>query len=64
MSVTENLEIFTVSNIRSWLERGEDVCLNDCTTAIINILERDMDLIHFYKISEYGEEMEMVRINK
>lgn len=59
-----SVEIFTVSNIRSWLERGEDVRLNDCTTAIINVLERDMDLIHFYKISEYGEEMEMVRINK
>lgn len=59
-----SVEIFTVSNIRYWLERGEDVRLNDCTTAIINVLERDMDLIHFYKISEYGEEMEMVRINK
>lgn len=59
-----SVEIFTVSNIRSWLERGEDVRINDCTTAIINVLERDMDLIRFYKISEYGEEMEMVRINK
>ena len=64
MNVTENFEIFTVSNIRSWLERGEDVRLNDCTTSIIKVLERDMDLIHFPVVSEYGEEMEMVRINK
>ena len=64
MSVTENFEIFTLSNIRSWLERGEDVRIDDCTTEIIKVLEREMDLIHFSSVSEYGEEMEMVRINK
>ena len=64
MSVAENFEIFTLSNIRSWLERGEDVRIDDCTTEIIKVLEREMDLIHFASVSEYGEEMEMVRINK
>ena len=64
MSVTENFEIFTLSNIRSWLERGEDVRVNDCTAEIIRSLEHDMDLIHFAKVSEYGEHMDMVRVNK
>ena len=64
MSVTENFEIFTLSNIRYWLERGEDVRIDDCTTEIIKVLEREMDLIHFSSVSEYGELMEMVRVNK
>lgn len=60
----ENLSIFTGDNIRFWLERGEEVRVNDCTAEIIEALEHDMDLIHFSKVSEYGELMEMVRVNK
>ena len=60
----ENLSIFTGANIRFWLERGEEVRVNDCTAEIIEALEHDMDLIHFPKVSEYGELMEMVRVNK
>ena len=60
----ENLSIFTEDNIRFWLERGEEVRVNDCTAEIIEALEHEMDLIHFSKVSEYGELMEMVRINK
>ena len=60
----ENLSIFTEDNIRFWLERGEEVRVNDCTSEIIGALEHDMDLIHFPKESEYGEHMEMVRVNK
>lgn len=60
----ENLSIFTGDNIRFWLERGEEVRVNDCTSEIIEALEHDMDLIHFSKVSEYGELMEMVRVNK
>ena len=64
MSIFESLAIFTEDNIRLWLERGEEVRVNDLTSEIIKALERDMDLIHFPKVSEYGEQMEMVRINK
>ena len=64
MSMFENLSIFTEENIRFWLERGEEVRVNDCTAEIIEALEHDMDLIHFAKLSEYGELMEMVRANK
>ena len=64
MSIFENLVLFTESNIRAWLERGEEVRVNDCTYEIIAALEHDMDLIHFAKVSEYGEHMEMVRLNK
>lgn len=64
MSIFENLAVFTESNIRAWLERGEEVRVNDCTSEIIAALEHDMDLIHFAKVSEYGEHMEMVRLNK
>ena len=64
MSMFENLSIFTKDNIRFWLERGEEVRVNDCTSEIIGALEHDMDLIHFAKLSEYGELMEMVRVNK
>ena len=60
----DNLSIFTDDNIRFWLERGEEVRVNDCTAEIIGSLEHDMDLIHFSKVSEYGELMEMVRVNK
>lgn len=60
----DNLSIFTDDNIRFWLERGEEVRVNDCTSEIIEELEHDMDLIHFSKVSEYGELMEMVRVNK
>lgn len=60
----DNLSIFTDDNIRFWLERGEEVRVNDCTSEIIEALEHDMDLIHFSKVSEYGELMEMVRVNK
>ena len=60
----DNLSIFTDDNIRFWLERGEEVRVNDCTAEIIEALEHDMDLIHFPKVSEYGELMEMVRVNK
>lgn len=60
----ENLSIFTGDNIRFWLERGEEVRVNDCTAEIIEALEHGMDLIHFSKVSEYGELMEMVRVNK
>ena len=60
----DNLSIFTDDNIRFWLERGEEVRVNDCTAEIIEALEHDMDLIHFSKVSEYGELMEMVRVNK
>lgn len=60
----DNLAIFTDDNIRFWLERGEEVRVNDCTSKIIEALEHDMDLIHFSKVSEYGELMEMVRVNK
>ena len=64
MSIFEDLAIFTVDNIRFWLDRGEEVRVNDCTAEIIEALEHDMDLIHFAKVSEYGELMEMVRTNK
>ena len=64
MSIFENLSIFTEGNIRFWLDRGEEVRVNDCTSEIIGALENDMDLIHFSKVSEYGELMEMVRVNK
>ena len=64
MSIFESLAIFTEDNIRLWLERGEEVRVNDLTSEIIKALERDMDLTHFSKVSEYGEQMEMVRINK
>lgn len=60
----ENLSIFSEENIRFWLERGEEVRVNDCTAEIIRSLEHDMDLIHFAKVSEYGEHMDMVRVNK
>ena len=60
----DNLSIFTDDNIRFWLERGEEVRVNACTSEIIEALEHDMDLIHFSKVSEYGELMEMVRVNK
>lgn len=60
----EDLAIFTEDNIRYWLERGEEVCVNDCTAEIIKSLECDMDLIHFTEVSEYGEQLEMVRVNK
>ena len=60
----ENLSIFSEENIRFWLERGEEVRVNDCTAEIIDALEHDMDLIHFAKVSEYGEHMDMVRVNK
>lgn len=62
MSIWEDLTIFTEDNIRCWLERGEDVRVNDCTAEIIKALENDMDLIHFTKVSEYGEQMEMVQV--
>lgn len=64
MSMFENLSIFTKDNIRFWLERGEEVRVNDCTAEIIEELEHDMDLIHLAKLSEYGDLMEMVRVNK
>ena len=64
MSIFESLAIFTEDNIRLWLERGEEVRVNDCTAEIIKDLEREMDLIHFSRVSEYGEDMEMVRLSK
>lgn len=64
MSIWEDLAIFTEGNIRSWLDRGEEVRVDDCTSEIIEALEHEMDLIHFPKVSEYGELMEMVRVNK
>lgn len=64
MSIFESLAIFTEDNIRFWLERGEEVRVNDCTAEIIEALEHDMDLIHFTEISKYGEQMEMVRVNR
>lgn len=64
MSIFENLSIFTEGNIRFWLDRGEEVRVNDCTAEIIEELEHDMDLIHLAKLSEYGDLMEMVRVNK
>ena len=64
MSIFESLAIFTEDNIRFWLEHGEEVRVNDCTAEIIEALEHDMDLIHFTKVSEYGERMEMVRLSK
>lgn len=60
----DDLYIFTEDNIRFWLERGEEVRVDECTSEIIEALEHDMDLIHFSKVSEYGELMEMVRVNK
>ena len=60
----DNLSIFTEGNIRFWLDRGEEVRVDDCTSEIIEALEHEMDLIHFSKVSEYGELMEMVRVNK
>ena len=64
MSIFESIAIFTEDNIRSWIERGEEVRVDDCTAEIIKDLEHDMDLIHFTKVSEYGEQMEMVRVNR
>lgn len=64
MSIWEDLAIFTGDNIRFWLERGEEVRVDDCTSEIIKALEHDMDLVHFTKVSEYGEDMEMVRVSK
>lgn len=64
MSIIDTLAIFTEANIRFWLERGEEVRVDDCTAGIIDALEHDMDLIHFTKVSEYGEDMEMVRLRK
>lgn len=64
MSILENFAIFTEGNIRFWLERGEEVRVDDCTSEIIKALEHDMDLIHFTKMSEYGYQMEMVRLSK
>lgn len=64
MGIFESLAIFTEANIQFWLERGEEVRVNDCTAEIVKALEHDMDLVHFTKVSEYGERMEMVRINK
>lgn len=64
MSIWEDLAIFTEGNIRFWLERGEEVRVDSFTSEIIKSLENDMDLIHFTKVSEYGEQMEMVRASK
>lgn len=64
MSIFESIAIFTEDNIRSWIERGEEVRVDDCTAEIIKALDHDMDLIHFNKVSEYGEQIEMVRVNR
>ena len=64
MSIFESLAIFTEDNIRLWLERGEEVRVNDCTAEIIKALEHDMNLTHITKVSEYGEGMVMVRLSK
>lgn len=56
--------ILTKSNIRCWLENGEEVPINDITSEYVAELEHDLDLIHFTKVSSYGVSMEMVRIKE